>query len=389
MEKHKISIIVPIYNVEDYLEHCIESICAQTYQNLEIILVDDGSMDHSGQICDHYAALDPRIAVIHQKNQGLVRARKAGLQQAQGEYIGFVDGDDYLEPGMYTALMEILLKENVDFVHSGYFIDEKTGIHGIERLESGCAVWTNHGNRAECLQEYVLNIISSKKISSSAWSKLYRRDFIRSAYFEVPDENSYGEDLLCLCSCLLRCESFCVIDKAYYHYVTRGDSLFHRKSVENTQKEYRLYAALGNLFRQHGVYGELQSALERYYLYSVTACIKHLGNSVCPLYQYPLEEELAGKKIILYGAGEVGQDYYTQLRRDMRCEVLAVTDSRYRNYSFPYMNLISPEEILKYPYDRIVIAVLWEGIAEDIKKSLLEKGVPAEKILWKKPSLTV
>ena len=101
MEKHKISVIVPIYNVEDYLEHCIDSICAQTYRNLEIILVDDGSMDHSGQICDRYAALDTRITVIHQENKGVVAARKAGLQHAQGEYTGFVDGDDYLDPDMY------------------------------------------------------------------------------------------------------------------------------------------------------------------------------------------------------------------------------------------------------------------------------------------------
>ena len=100
----KISIIVPVYNIEKYISECIESIINQTYKNLQIILVDDGSTDKSGIICDEYARKDTRINVIHQKNGGLVSARKSGLRNVEGEFVGFVDGDDYIEPDMYENL---------------------------------------------------------------------------------------------------------------------------------------------------------------------------------------------------------------------------------------------------------------------------------------------
>ncbi len=385
MTEQKISVIVPIYNVEDYLERCIESICRQTYRNLEIILVDDGSTDSSGAICERYAAHDRRIHVIHQENKGVVPARKTGLECAKGKYIGFVDGDDYLEPEMYKELLEVMLREQADFVHSGYYVDEKAGIYGTGRN----AAFEASENRLGCLRDYVLDPISNFRIAPSNWSKLYSCELIKEAYSEVPNTISYGEDLLCLCSCILKCKCFYIWDKAYYHYVIRADSVCNRKSVKNILREKVLYDALCDLFHRHGLLGELSNDLETFYLYSITACIKHLGNTACQLYKYPDIQELIGKKIILYGAGEVGQDYYTQLRRDMRCELIAVTDTRYENYHLAYMNVISPAEIARYPYDAVVIAVFYEGSAGEIKRALLKQGIPAEKILWKKPDLAI
>ena len=119
-----ISIIVPVYNVEQYLAQCIESILKQTYKYLQIILVDDGSTDGSGSICDKYKEIDERIIVIHQQNKGLVGARKAGLYMATGQYIGFVDGDDYINKEMYQSLLDYAITETADVVHSAYFIDK-------------------------------------------------------------------------------------------------------------------------------------------------------------------------------------------------------------------------------------------------------------------------
>ena len=116
----KISIIVPIYNIEKYLPRCLDSILAQTYKNLEVILVDDGSVDNSGMIADKYARNDQRIIVIHQVNKGVSAARNAGLDLATGDYIGFVDGDDYIEPDMYEILMRIIDEQQVDIAHCGY-----------------------------------------------------------------------------------------------------------------------------------------------------------------------------------------------------------------------------------------------------------------------------
>lgn len=131
--KELISVIVPIYRVEKYLEPCIESIINQTYKNLEIILVDDGSDDNCGEICDKYAKIDARIKVIHKKNAGLNNARKSGIKIASGKYIGYVDGDDWIEPDMYETLLRNAVKYNVDVVETGVIesncINEKISIH--------------------------------------------------------------------------------------------------------------------------------------------------------------------------------------------------------------------------------------------------------------------
>ena len=114
MAKPLISIIIPIYNVEKYLPVCLDSILAQTYKNLEIILVDDGSPDGSGTICDEYASRDSRFVVVHQKNGGVSVARNTGLDHATGDYIGIVDPDDWIEPNMYEVMMNNIIKEDFD-----------------------------------------------------------------------------------------------------------------------------------------------------------------------------------------------------------------------------------------------------------------------------------
>lgn len=126
-----ISVVIPIYGVEKYLEECIESIINQTYTKLEVILVDDGSPDRCGHICDRYAQRDSRIIVIHQKNGGAAAARNAGLRIATGEFIAFVDGDDYLEPDAYEKMVAALLENDADIVHGGfnYVYVNRTEIH--------------------------------------------------------------------------------------------------------------------------------------------------------------------------------------------------------------------------------------------------------------------
>ncbi|MDE6947641.1 MAG: glycosyltransferase, partial [Anaeroplasmataceae bacterium] len=126
MEFPLISIIVPIFNVEKFIPECIESIQKQSYTNMQVILVDDGSTDSSGKICDKYASGDARIEVIHQQNKGLVAARKSGLKKAKGKYIGFVDGDDYIDSDMYQTLVREMEETKVDFVHCRYWEKNST-----------------------------------------------------------------------------------------------------------------------------------------------------------------------------------------------------------------------------------------------------------------------
>ena len=130
----KISVIVPIYNVEQYLYQCIDSIIAQTYTNLEIILVDDGSTDSSGEICDKYASVDCRIVVIHKKNGGLSEARNAGINVATGDYIGFVDSDDYIFPDTYRGMIEACENNNCEIAVCARDNFNENGFHKVDEL---------------------------------------------------------------------------------------------------------------------------------------------------------------------------------------------------------------------------------------------------------------
>ncbi len=131
----RISVIVPVYNVEQYLPRCVESILAQTYENLEILLVDDGTKDNSGAICDAYARQDARVKAIHKKNGGLSSARNAGIDAATGEYLSFVDSDDWIEPDMYEKMMALMEKYSVRLVCAGRWdVSSETG-----RRRWGCA----------------------------------------------------------------------------------------------------------------------------------------------------------------------------------------------------------------------------------------------------------
>lgn len=171
-----ISVIVPVYNVEKYLNRCVESIVGQTYDNLEIFLMDDGSPDESGTICDIWAKKDSRIRVIHQANSGAGAARNAALKLAQGELIAFVDSDDYLSPNMYMRLYE-LMNEGADIAECGYAI-----VHDdFFPLDDGTIEQVCYYTPQEAMKLH----IRDEKFHQTIWNKLYRRDVIRDILFPV------------------------------------------------------------------------------------------------------------------------------------------------------------------------------------------------------------
>lgn len=163
-----VSIIVAVYNIEEYLQRCVDSILAQTYRNLEIILVDDGATDSSGRICDEYAQKDERIQVIHKKNGGLSDARNAGMDVAKGDYIGFVDGDDWIEPDMYRAMVTACEREQAQIAACRYKQITKSG---IVDASAGNSVSLS---KTEALEIYVCGD-ERYLIYNSVWSKLFQQ----------------------------------------------------------------------------------------------------------------------------------------------------------------------------------------------------------------------
>ena len=175
----QISVLVAIYNVEKFLSQCINSILAQTYTNLEIILVDDGSTDTSGEICDKYATKDSRIKVIHKKNGGLVSARNAGLDAASGKYIGFVDGDDWIEPQTYQTALELLQQHQVDLVKWG---KNKVVQHQITPIVLSCQAGVYRNNNKSAL---LIQMIKGEGIDPNIVSCLFKNDIIIQYLFSL------------------------------------------------------------------------------------------------------------------------------------------------------------------------------------------------------------
>lgn len=174
MDNMVISIIIPVYNVEKYLRRCIDSVIKQSYKNLEIILVDDGSPDNSGPICDEYAKKDVRIRVIHKANGGLSDARNAGLDIATGEYIGFVDSDDYIAEDMYELLLHNILEFDADIAICGY-------AHVYDKHFTKCNL---SGQKYIYNNAEAMKLVLGNKINSYYWNKLYKKELFSK--FRLP-----------------------------------------------------------------------------------------------------------------------------------------------------------------------------------------------------------
>lgn len=207
-----VSIIVPIYRAEKYLNKCVQSIVDQTYKNLEIILVDDGSPDNCPAICDAWAKKDSRIRVIHQRNGGFSAARNAGLDAATGTYIQFVDSDDWIEPNMVEALVIYAQQTHADIVRCGYYEED-----GLQHL-AFCSTAQTHCPDQNTL---IVDLMNDGLMSGALWNKLYRH----SALGEIRFRNGYSEDILFNYLLLAKEPKVVYVSEAYYHYRVNNGSV--------------------------------------------------------------------------------------------------------------------------------------------------------------------
>lgn len=219
-----ISVIVTIYNVQNYLERAIASICTQTYQDLEILLVDDGSTDCSGAICDEWAQKDSRIRVIHKPNGGVASARNMGLQAASGEYITFVDSDDSIEPRMYEDMLRELLQHQADLAICNYKAVDQYGVSDTSTED------VTVFNGREALEVFVTED-ERYNIQNAVWNKLYRRQLTEGLGFS---DGKIFEDIVYATKLIARCEKCVYLNHAYYSYtVDRGASIMNSKKIYN------------------------------------------------------------------------------------------------------------------------------------------------------------
>lgn len=209
-----ISVIVPVYKVEPYLDRCVQSIVDQTYRNLEIILVDDGSPDNCGAMCDAWAEKDSRIKVVHKANGGLSDARNAGLAVAAGQYIAFVDSDDWVAPEMYQLLLDRLVDDHSDISACGVEMVYENGTPSQSLTCSGCRLLSQ--------EQAMAAVIDESWLKQPVWYKLYKAEHVKNIPFPV---GKYHEDVFWTYQAIAKAASVSVFDIPCYYYLQRGNSI--------------------------------------------------------------------------------------------------------------------------------------------------------------------
>lgn len=233
-----ISVIVPVYNVEKFLPQCIDSIIAQTFEDFDLILVDDGSTDNSGHICDDYAKIDSRLYVVHKKNEGAAVARNIGIENSKTPYITFIDSDDYIDNEYISTLFKKCDGNSVDLVLSGF---KRVYVDGTIRNESGISLTCiNKDEIADCMFD-----IDQSRLLNSQCCKIFRTDIIQQNHIRFLPGLSVSEDMIFSFTYFLFCSSICSLDYEGYYYRQT-----HSASLSKTLFNYDVYRqSVSELYR--------------------------------------------------------------------------------------------------------------------------------------------
>lgn len=265
-----ISIVVPIYNVQDYLDRCIESIIRQSYDKFELLLVDDGSTDSSGAGCDRWSLLDKRIRVIHKKNGGLSSARNAGIQAAIGSHIGFVDGDDFIHERMYEVLLEKLLTYETDIS-----ICNRYDYYDDGRI---CSSNTSGADLIMNSEEAILEMNSFRSFDMSACDKLYKKELFDEICFP---KGCLSEDFYVMPRLFDKAEKICYTPQPLYYYLQRQGSITRNKKINfdfakaaKEQMEYVEQTYPGLTSCVHAAYASANMTVYNFHLKNHVRCSK-------------------------------------------------------------------------------------------------------------------
>ena len=242
-----VSIIVPIYKVEDYIRECIDSILAQTYPDFELILVDDGSPDSCGRICDDYAKRDNRIKVVHKVNGGLTSARNAGLEVAKGEWIMHVDGDDWIEPDMIESLIEAAQITGADMVFGDFMKYGPSA--GYNKLPT----WSS--DKKKSMTNYIAYVMTT------IWGSIAKRSLYADHSLKSPEDISYCEDFHLIVRLCHFAKKVVNVHRPFYHYRYRPTSIMSNLNKKTEADEQWVYQDTIRFFKELGVYEDYRKVM--------------------------------------------------------------------------------------------------------------------------------
>lgn len=404
-----ISVIVPLYNNERYISRCLDSITGQSYENLQILVIDDGSTDEGAKIVQKHAACDSRISLHRLQHGGLCKARKYGVRHAAGEYVGFVDSDDWVEPEYYKKLYGAIC-QRADLAACGY---TKEYASTSVRMPENCACGMYAPEKIEDLWETLL--CPNETLSPILCTKLLRKCILEEVMCQADDRLRIGEDAVVSYTYMLECRMIAVIDECGYHYVCNPDSMTERSDDSFLEEVHIFYLNMLRNVKGHPLEKGIVENLRRYTVSMLRNRINYkLSLPVdvrVPSYYYPWYGRLEGRRVVLYGAGEVGREYYQRMLLDGECQVVLWCDQAYgllnQKYSaflkelYRYMPkdtdscpcqflrdgaAIQPvQRIADTEFDVLVIAVKEQQTAQAIRQELIVRyHIDNAKILWNK-----
>ena len=366
---YKLSIIIPVYNAEKYLTRCLDSVIAQKYSNMEIIVVDDGSTDSSASICDEYVKKDQRIKVCHKENGGAGTARKEGLIHTDGDYITCVDADDWIEEDAYEGLMDIANTLRPDLIACS-FIKEFGELQTVRQDYPEEGYYTKREFH-DVMREAGDNMpFFCQVICGSLCCKIFKREYFERFQNLVPSEIMLSEDLAVVLPMIMHVESVYVSKTPYYHYCQNKES----SSWAWRTGEYRRLTTLVGYLKRY--YDSCQDRACRWLiLHSIYFAMMDL------LYDIPgayfkdgipfLKKIKKNSNVVVYGKGVYATNLIYIMEKSSWCNVVLNVDSSDANLLF---------ELDETNYDHVVVAILDYMIVDKIKSYLLENSIPGAKI---------
>lgn len=382
-----LSVIVPVYQAADTLKRCVQSILIQAVDGMEIILVDDGSTDGSGELCDELSRKYENIVVKHIKNSGPYQARRQGVLNAKGDVITFVDADDWIEKNAYRELLEVYKKNEPDILLFAYrygqdgesvFHEHEDGLYSKRKIEK------------QILPSMMCDIkLGRRRIDPSLCCKMIKKELFLKVTTDVEERIIWGEDAVVTYPMICAADSIFIFNEAFYHYCISGGSCTRNYPVERI-KELQDFRRI--LERQ------LALSTDKNFCWQIDCYMRNfldmlsegwLGcRRVSQRFTFPLVKIKPGSKVKLYGAGDVGRAFYQLI---VQTECVKLTGWFDKNADiieeFCGEGINGLDELSLDDDEYLLIAVSSQRISDDIRNDLINRGIPNEKIIWEKPRI--
>lgn len=377
-----LTVIIPLYNTEQYIEQCLNSVLQQSLKNIEIIVVDDGSTDQSAKICEQFEKNDQRVRVIHQENKGLSGARYAGLKACRTKYVTFVDADDFILEESYVYA-SAYMEQGIDmiFFEIARYFDE----HNIKIAKHLLTAGFYDRDRIE-RDVYPMLIWNLEKnipgIECSQCVRITKKELLIKMYEDIDIDLFYGEDTAISYPLYKKISTMQVVPYCYYMHRQRNiECASYIKSNAFLRETYLLYEHLLNEFCLSDEETMFRRQIEYFFIYATQLKkIKYNDFYDNNRFLFPFDKVSYKRKIILYGAGEMGHVFYKQLKKIKYCHDILWVD---RNAE--YMNddrIHSVSEIKSYVFDYVVIAIENKEICKSVYEFLIAQNIDSEVIIF-------